>query len=98
VTLLLALLLAGAPAAEGRILRSRAPVRRFIRETPRPERCSPPARCVVDHVIPLCAGGPDDPANMAWMGVEDARVKDRLEVAMCRARLLLGPPPKRARR
>lgn len=40
---------------------------------------------VVDHTIPLCAGGPDTPSNMQWQLVAEAKVKDRFEVALCRA-------------
>ena len=41
---------------------------------------------VVDHVVPLCAGGADAPSNMQWQTVEEARVKDRQERATCAAR------------
>lgn len=39
---------------------------------------------VVDHVHPLCAGGPDAPSNMQWQTVQAAKVKDRAERAQCR--------------
>jgi len=39
---------------------------------------------VVDHIMPLCAGGADDPANMMWMAVEDGRKKDAVEMKLCR--------------
>ena len=38
---------------------------------------------IVDHVVPLCAGGPDHPANMQWQTVEKAKAKDREEHALC---------------
>jgi hypothetical protein len=41
---------------------------------------------VIDHVEPLCAGGRDDPRNMQWQTVAEAKVKDREEVRMCRVR------------
>ena len=41
---------------------------------------------VVDHIVPLCAGGADAPSNMQWQTVEDAKVKDRQERATCSAR------------
>ena len=41
---------------------------------------------VVDHVVPLCAGGADAPRNMQWQTVEQAKVKDRQERASCAAR------------
>jgi len=41
---------------------------------------------VVDHIEPLCAGGPDEPDNMQWQTVEDAKGKDREERKLCRRR------------
>lgn len=40
---------------------------------------------VVDHVLPLCAGGPDTPANMQWQGLAESKLKDKYEVALCAA-------------
>lgn len=40
---------------------------------------------VIDHVVPLCAGGEDAPANMQWQTVDEARGKDREEQRTCRA-------------
>lgn len=34
---------------------------------------------VVDHVIPLSKGGVDDPGNMQWQRVREAKAKDRIE-------------------
>lgn len=39
---------------------------------------------VMDHIRPLCAGGPDTPANMQWQTVAEAKEKDRLEARECR--------------
>ena len=41
---------------------------------------------VIDHIRPLCAGGPDTPANMQWQTVEDAKAKDRDERRECSKR------------
>ena len=38
---------------------------------------------VVDHVVPLCAGGPDRPDNMQWQTVEAAKLKDHEERRQC---------------
>lgn len=40
---------------------------------------------VVDHIEPLCAGGPDKVSNMQWQTVQDAKTKDKLEVRQCSA-------------
>lgn len=39
---------------------------------------------IVDHVIPLCAGGADAPENMRWQTEERAHAKDRIEFQYCR--------------
>lgn len=39
---------------------------------------------VVDHIIPLCAGGPDRPDNMQWQSRAESLKKDRLEWEACR--------------
>ena len=71
------------PDARGRIPRSRSERENFMRSTGYP-RGRP--GYVVDHVVPLCAGGADAPSNMQWQTVEDAQVKDRQERATCAAR------------
>lgn len=40
---------------------------------------------VVDHVIPLCACGPDTVENMQWQTGTDAAIKDVLERQQCAA-------------
>lgn len=39
---------------------------------------------VVDHIMPLCAGGADEPANMMWMSAADGKKKDAVEMKLCR--------------
>jgi hypothetical protein len=34
---------------------------------------------VVDHIQPLCHGGPDAPSNMQWQSRSEAKAKDKLE-------------------
>lgn len=38
---------------------------------------------VIDHVEPLCDGGPDTSGNMAWQPIVEAKRKDRVERAVC---------------
>jgi hypothetical protein len=40
---------------------------------------------VKDHVLPLCAGGPDRVDNMQWQALAEAKAKDREETALCRS-------------
>src|SRR5204863_10205795 len=48
--------------------------------------------CVMDHVIPLCAGGADDPLNLQWQTIADAKAKDREEAEGCRQNRGNGVP------
>ena len=63
-----------------RIKRSREARGDFMRRTGYP-RGRP--GYVIDHVVPLCAGGADAPSNMQWQTVEAAKIKDRQERAEC---------------
>lgn len=38
---------------------------------------------VIDHVVPLCAGGVDRPENMQWQSGADAKRKDVIEKRQC---------------
>lgn len=67
--------------------RSAAEVHTFKREHHCPSTGKAKGRCpgwIVDHIVPLCAGGADKPENMQWQTVEDAKAKDKLEWAQCR--------------
>jgi len=39
---------------------------------------------VVTHVVPLCAGGANEPANMQWMRLDEAIEKERAAQEQCR--------------
>lgn len=81
---LLLLPLASADAAR----RSHAATVAFQRSTPCPSTAAPRGSCpgyVIDHVTPLCAGGADAPENMQWQTIEDGKLKDRRERALCHA-------------
>jgi hypothetical protein len=59
----------------------------FQRQAPCPATGLHRGKCpgyVIDHIVPLCAGGPDAAANMQWQTVSDAKVKDRKERRQCR--------------
>ncbi len=38
---------------------------------------------VVDHIVPLCAGGADKPSNMQWQTIAESKIKDIDEVQYC---------------
>lgn len=59
----------------------------FVREHPCPSTGKTHGACpgwVVDHVIPLCAGGADDPNNMQWQEKKESLEKDKDERRECR--------------
>ena len=60
----------------GRIKRSAAAKRAFMRQTGYPDGRT---GYVVDHVIALKRGGGDDPSNMQWQTIQDAKAKDKWE-------------------
>jgi hypothetical protein len=76
------------PAFAERTPRSATELRAFKRANPCPSTGQRRGACpgyVVDHVEPMCAGGPDHRSNMQWQTVADAKAKDRLESAACRS-------------
>ena len=68
--------------ARGRIARSAAARGEFQRENPCPATGLTRGACpgyIVDHVVALKHGGRDEPGNMQWQTVEQAKAKDRAE-------------------
>ena len=66
--------------------RSSAERRAFQRAEPCPANAQPRGPCpgyVVDHIVPLCAGGADLPANMQWQTLADSLAKDAGERNYC---------------
>jgi hypothetical protein len=68
--------------------RTKAPARSassrqdFQRLHPCPSTGQPTGACpgyVVDHIIALKRGGLDEPSNMQWQSVAEAKAKDRIE-------------------
>lgn len=67
--------------------RDAAQVRAFRKMEPCPAtglRSGPCHQHQVDHVHPICLGGPDIPANMQWLTVEEHKEKTRRDVRACR--------------
>lgn len=85
-----ALLLACAlltPIAHSAAQRSAAEVLAFKRANPCPSTQERRGACPgweVDHVHPLCSGGPDTRQNMQWLSVADHRAKTRQDLRVCR--------------
>jgi hypothetical protein len=73
-------------AAEAKVKRSTSAKRAFQRESPCPATGQPTGKCsgyVIDHIIPLACGGPDDPSNMQWQTYSSAKKKDKWERNGC---------------
>jgi hypothetical protein len=74
-------LIASAATAQVPLARSRPLIREFARITGYPH--GRPGY-VVDHRIPLCAGGADALHNLQWQERRASYVKDVFERALCR--------------
>ncbi len=77
------------PLALAKTQRDSAQRATFMQHHPCPSTGKTKGRCpgyVVDHIRPLCAGGPDASSNMQWQTVEQAKNKDRLEREQCKRR------------
>lgn len=75
-------------AVDAKIPRSEAAKRAFRAEHVCPATDRHKGPCpgyVIDHVIPLCAGGADRPSNMQWQDLAASKEKDKLERRQCAA-------------
>lgn len=87
LALSLSLIICAAPPAEARTRRSHAAIREFRQHHPCPATGQTRGKCpgyVIDHVVPLCAGGLDLPSNMQWQERQASYRKDVIERATCR--------------
>jgi hypothetical protein len=66
--------------AQEYLKRSEAAKRRFMQQTGYPHGR---LGYIIDHVIPLACGGPDEPSNMQWQTIEEAKRKDAVERRDC---------------
>lgn len=74
-------------AAGAAVKRDPGQVRAYRAEHPCPATGKTSGACpgyVVDHIVPLCAGGDDHPDNMIWQSKAESLEKDRTEWALCR--------------
>jgi hypothetical protein len=75
------------PAFADPLPRSAAEVMAFKRENPCPATGLRRGACPgwdVDHIRPLCMGGPETKENMQWLSKEGHRFKTRVDVRECR--------------
>ncbi len=83
-------------SAEARISRDQAQVRAFKAGQPCPVTGRARGACPgwqVDHIVPLCAGGADQPSNMQWISQEDHAWKTFIDVRECRKARQAIPKP-----
>lgn len=83
---LTAVMLSVSAYASDRPHRSQSAKREFAQTHPCPSTGERKPSCpgyVLDHVVPLCAGGEDAPFNLQWQEREESLVKDREERRLC---------------
>jgi len=67
--------------SNGRIKRSKVAADSFRRSHPCPSTGKTSGGCpgyLIDHVVPLKRGGPDEPSNMQWQTRAAAKAKDKV--------------------
>lgn len=80
------ILLCATLSANAKQHRSTSAKNAFKREHPCPVNGNTKGACpgyVIDHIVPLACGAPDNPINMQWQTVSDGKIKDRFELGMC---------------
>lgn len=73
--------------AEAKTHRSSKTRHDFERAHPCPSMGKNSGACpgyVIDHIVPLACGGPDDPSNMQWQTIADGKAKDKWERVGCK--------------
>ncbi len=78
-----------AQAVQARQPRSQAAKTAFARTHPCPATGQPIPRCPgyqIDHITPLCAGGPDQPCNMQWLTITAHKSKTIVDLGTCMIR------------
>lgn len=73
--------------AQAKQPRSHKAIASFKHANPCPANGHTKGKCpgyVIDHIRPLCAGGPDTPVNMQSQGRAESKIKDAQEARECR--------------
>jgi hypothetical protein len=66
-----------------------AAITEFKRLAPCPSTSERRGKCPgyqIDHIQPLCAGGPDSHSNMQWLSVGEHKKKTARDVRYCRTK------------
>lgn len=73
-------------SADGAVRRSKAALRNFVKIEACPstgEHRLPCPGYIIDHIKALACGGADDPGNLQWQTIAEAKAKDRWELDEC---------------